>query len=56
MDKCIIIQHMSKAPWGGYKQSGIGRSLGKYGLDEYPQKFKQININLDVKPVGWFPK
>ena len=44
-----------EAPWGGYKQSGIGRSLGKYGLDEY-QEIKQININLDVKPVGWFPK
>ncbi|USK70795.1 aldehyde dehydrogenase family protein [Peribacillus asahii] len=43
-----------EAPWGGYKQSGIGRSLGKYGLDEY-QEIKQININLDVKPVGWFP-
>ena len=37
MDERIIIQHMSKAPWGGYKQSGIGRSLGKYGLDEYPR-------------------
>ena len=23
-----------EAPWGGYKQSGIGRSLGKYSLEE----------------------
>lgn len=43
-----------EAPWGGYKQNGIGRSLGKYDLDEY-QEIKQININLDVKSVGWFP-
>ncbi|WP_257352336.1 aldehyde dehydrogenase family protein [Pseudalkalibacillus decolorationis] len=42
-----------EAPWGGYKQSGIGRSLGTYGLDDF-QEIKQININLAVEPVGWF--
>lgn len=42
-----------EAPWGGYKQSGIGRSLGKYGLEEF-QEIKQINISLNVQPVGWF--
>lgn len=42
-----------QAPWGGYKQSGIGRSLGTYGLDEY-QETKQININLAPEPIGWF--
>ncbi|WP_203364557.1 aldehyde dehydrogenase family protein [Bacillus sp. REN10] len=43
-----------EAPWGGYKQSGIGRSLGTYGLDDF-QEIKQINVNLAVEPVGWFP-
>ncbi|WP_163971860.1 aldehyde dehydrogenase family protein [Oceanobacillus halotolerans] len=42
-----------QAPWGGYKQSGIGRSLGTYGLDEY-QETKQINISTDPKPIQWF--
>ncbi|UOQ91859.1 aldehyde dehydrogenase family protein [Halobacillus shinanisalinarum] len=42
-----------QAPWGGYKQSGIGRSLGTYGLDEY-QETKQINMNLAPKPLHWF--
>ncbi|PAV29623.1 aldehyde dehydrogenase [Virgibacillus profundi] len=42
-----------QAPWGGYKHSGIGRSLGTYGLDEY-QETKQINISMDPKPIQWF--
>ncbi len=45
----------NEAPWGGYKQSGVGRALGTYGLDVY-QEIKQININLQVEPVGWFSK
>jgi betaine-aldehyde dehydrogenase len=43
----------NEAPWGGYKQSGIGRSLGTFGFEEF-QEIKQININLQVEPTGWF--
>ncbi|WRS27230.1 aldehyde dehydrogenase family protein [Oscillospiraceae bacterium MB08-C2-2] len=43
----------TQAPWGGYKQSGIGRELGTFGLEEYTE-IKQININLQSGPVGWF--
>ena len=42
-----------EAPWGGYKQSGIGRELGTFGLDEYTE-IKQININLSPENSGWF--
>ena len=43
----------NEAPWGGYKQSGIGRELGTYGFEAYTE-VKQININLAPGPVGWF--
>ena len=42
-----------EAPWGGYKQSGIGRELGTYGLDDYTE-VKQININTAPEPSKWF--
>ncbi|QRG70159.1 aldehyde dehydrogenase family protein [Brevibacillus choshinensis] len=45
----------NEAPWGGYKQSGIGRELGTYGFEEYLE-IKQINVNLNVAPSGWFEK
>ncbi|AFM41614.1 NAD-dependent aldehyde dehydrogenase [Desulfosporosinus acidiphilus SJ4] len=43
----------NEAPWGGYKQSGIGRELGTFGFEEYTE-VKQINVNLAVEPTGWF--
>jgi len=43
----------NEAPWGGYKQSGIGRELGTFGLDAYLET-KQININLSPAKLGWF--
>ena len=45
----------SEAPWGGYKQSGVGRELGTYGLDEYTE-IKQINIDLTDAPMGVYQR
>jgi len=42
-----------EAPWGGYKQSGFGRELGRLGLEEYLQ-VKQVYINLDDQPFKWY--
>ena len=42
-----------EAPWGGYKQSGIGRELGTWGVEEY-MNVKQVFINLSEDPVNWF--
>ena len=43
----------TECPWGGYKQSGWGRELGTFGLEAYSE-VKQINLNLDPNPIGWF--
>jgi betaine-aldehyde dehydrogenase len=42
-----------EAPWGGYKQSGFGRELGRWGVEEYLQ-VKQVYINLDEQPFKWY--
>ncbi|MCT7314691.1 aldehyde dehydrogenase family protein [Ralstonia sp. CHL-2022] len=45
--------YFPEAPWGGYKASGIGRELGRGGLDEYTE-LKHSYINLAPQPMGWF--
>ena len=45
--------YFASAPWGGYKQSGIGRELGRRGLDEYTE-VKHIFRALNPKPLDWF--
>jgi acyl-CoA reductase-like NAD-dependent aldehyde dehydrogenase len=35
----------TEMPWGGYKQSGVGRELGKQGLDDYIEE-KAVYLNL----------
>ena len=53
----VWVNHMQptyvEAPWGGYKQSGFGRELGQWGIDEYLET-KQVHINLNEQPIGWY--
>ena len=43
----------TEAPWGGYKQSGIGRELGIWGLENYFE-IKQITSYSSDQPWGWY--
>lgn len=43
------------SPFGGYKESGIGRETHKVILDHYTQ-MKNIMINLSEVPSGFYPK
>jgi aldehyde dehydrogenase (NAD+) len=38
------------APFGGYKQSGVGRELGAWGLEEYTQ-VKHVHISSEGHPA-----
>jgi betaine-aldehyde dehydrogenase len=45
--------YVPQAEWGGFKQSGIGRELGRAGLDEY-REVKHIWHNIAPQPSYWF--
>jgi len=53
----VWVNHMQptyvEAPWGGYKQSGFGRELGPWGVEEYLET-KQVYVNLNEAPIGWY--
>jgi betaine-aldehyde dehydrogenase len=45
--------YVPQAEWGGYKQSGTGRELGRAGLEEY-RETKHVWHNVRPSPQRWF--
>lgn len=43
----------NQLPWGGYKQSGIGRDLGAQALNEY-MEVKVVQMNLQPSPLKFY--
>lgn len=43
------------SPFGGFKQSGYGREMGKHALELYTH-IKSVWVDLSGKPIGWYGK
>ncbi|MFN2598274.1 MAG: betaine-aldehyde dehydrogenase [Pyrinomonadaceae bacterium] len=41
------------SPFGGYKQSGYGREMGRHALEMYTH-VKSVWVDLSGKPIGWY--
>ncbi len=42
-----------QGPWGGFKASGIGRELGRWGIESYSEP-QQITRSVAAAPFGWY--
>ena len=53
----LISHAMPEASWGGFKESGIGRTHGKLGFDEmtYPQTIVNDIIPYLSQNLWWYP-
>lgn len=57
-DAALVFPGVSRAPWGGFKESGLGRSRSHFGLLEFVQ-LQHIQSprlrSLQFKAFWWFP-
>jgi betaine-aldehyde dehydrogenase len=42
-------------PFGGYKQSGLGRELGRHAVEDYTET-KTLNMHLGKRTAWWMPR
>lgn len=53
----LMSHGMAETPWGGFKQSGWGRSHGKFGFDEMTQPIVIVKdlLSFTKKQLWWHP-
>jgi betaine-aldehyde dehydrogenase len=44
---------LPQGPWGGFKASGHGRELGRWGLEAYSE-LQQVTASVGASVAGWF--
>lgn len=45
----------SELPFGGYKQSGLGRELGRHAVEDYTET-KTLNMHIGNRTGWWMPR
>ena len=45
----------SELPFGGFKQSGLGRELGRHAVEDYTET-KTLNMHLGPRTAWWMPR
>lgn len=45
----------SELPFGGYRQSGLGRELGRHAVEDYTET-KTLNMHLGARTARWMPR
>jgi acyl-CoA reductase-like NAD-dependent aldehyde dehydrogenase len=45
----------SELPFGGYKQSGLGRELGRHAVEDYTET-KTLNMHIGARTAWWMPR
>ncbi len=45
----------SELPFGGYKQSGLGRELGRHAVEDYTET-KTLNMHIGSRTSWWMPQ
>ncbi len=45
----------SELPFGGYKQSGLGRELGRHAVEDYTET-KTLNMHIGDRTSWWMPQ
>lgn len=45
----------SELPFGGYKQSGLGRELGRHAVEDYTET-KTLNMHMGARTNWWVPR